>query len=160
MFNPDVQYATVDEKYLNSAFRSDPLEIGGRIDVEGALLEFNLGDISGTGFDERFCTGVVWKREECVKTGAVEERGNAKSVGVARGDDWFAGILPLLNEQRDNARIDERLIAREQNNIFDFGLRAEPTAQAAANRGSEALLPFRVFDNDRGCFAQFGFNAI
>jgi hypothetical protein len=82
---------------LNSALRSDPLEIGGSIDVEGALLEFNLGDISGTGFDERFCTGVVWKREERVKTGAIEERGNAKSVGVARGDDWFARILPLSN---------------------------------------------------------------
>jgi len=116
------------EKNSISAFSSDPLEIGRRVDVERAFLKFYFGNIGGTGFDERFCAGVIWEREERFETGAIEERGNAKSVGVARGDDWFAGILPLSHEQRNNARVDERLIARQQNNIFDFRLRAEQTA--------------------------------
>src|ERR1700676_79392 len=116
------------EKNSISAFSSDPLEIGGRVDVDRAFLKFYFGNIGGTRFDERFCAGVIWEREQRFETGAIEERRNAESVGVAAGDDWFAGIFPLHNKRRDDARIDEGLIAGEQTDCVKFSPRAEQTA--------------------------------
>src|ERR1700730_2581134 len=110
------------EKNSISAFSSDPLEIGRRVDVERAFLKFYFGNIGGTGFDERFCAGVIWEREERFETGAIEERRNAESVGVAAGDNLFAGVLRLRDERRDDVRIDERLIAGEQNDGVEFRL--------------------------------------
>ena len=139
---------------------SDSLEIGGGVDVDGTFLEFYLGDIGGTGFDERFRPGVVWEREQRFETSAIEERRNAESVRVAAGDGWFAGILLLRDERSDDICIDERLIAGEQNDGVEFRPRAEQMTQAAANGGAEAPLPFQVLDDARGRFTQFGFNAV
>ena len=116
------------KKNSSSVASSDLLEIGGGVDVDGAFLEFHLGDIGGTGFDERFCAGVVWEREKRFETGAMEESGNAESVGVAAGDDWFVGSFPLRDERRDDACIDERLIAGQQNDGVEFRPRAEQMA--------------------------------
>src|SRR5437762_3013815 len=108
-----------------SAFSSDPVEIRRGVDVDGAFLEFYLGDVSGTRFDQRFGPGVVWEREERFETGAIEECRNAERVGVAAGDDGFAGILLLRDERPDDTRIDKRLIAREQNDGVEFRRRAK-----------------------------------
>jgi hypothetical protein len=139
---------------------SDSLEVGGRVDVEDAPLEFYLSDIGGTGFDERFRARIVGEREERFETGAIKERGDAESIGVTRGNDRLAGSFLLRDERLDEARIDERLIAGNQDDGVESGLGAEQMTQAGANGTAEATLPFRVLDQDRGRVAQFHFDEI
>src|SRR5205814_6885710 len=93
-------------------------------------------------------------------TGSIENGWHAQGIRVPGDYARLARAFSRHHKSANGSRLDERLIAREQDYGVYLRMRAKQMLQSAADGSAESALPFRVVNHERRRFAQFGFDKI